>query len=441
MTSNHQSVHVPGAVLPEAKAAAVVSDAARGWTAVACLAFATATLYAIAVVIFRLPALSIDNGRLFRVALAMHVELAVFFWLMASAAAQWTAWQGTRAWAWPAAAGGVGALILALSPLFGGIPVMADYFPWLAGNPVFATGFAVFSVAVLATAAAALIPPRGASPVFWRGVQRSALPAVMAVVTFGAEIVNGARGVAELAWGVGHALLFVHVSMMCWEWQRLAGGGDRVDRGLTNLVVATSVLLPLIPFFYAPGSVEHRAAYTLAMSWLLWPPALVVGWRAWRRSAQGNDADISRLALGISVTLFVVGCLLGSLIHGETTLVTAHYHAAVGAVAISRMGLAYRRPADLAFVLPSLPHARRQLCVYALGLVLLFSGLTLASVEGAPRKTSAAETVVKGPYFRAGMAVSGVGGVFAMVGAAWLVINLCRSRGGAARVQSGRTRE
>ena len=73
--------------------------------------------------------------------------------------------------------------------------------------------------------------------------------------------------------------------------------------------------------------------------------------------------------------------------------------------------------------LRGLPDRRRPL--FCLGPPSRFFGLALAAVEAAPRKTSAAETVAKGPYFRTGMAVSGVGGLLAMVGATWLVLNLC----------------
>ena len=63
----------------------------RAWTLVACLAFVFATAYAVAVVLFRLPFFLGDHGHRFRVALVLHVELAVFFWLMATMAAQWAA--------------------------------------------------------------------------------------------------------------------------------------------------------------------------------------------------------------------------------------------------------------------------------------------------------------------------------------------------------------
>jgi hypothetical protein len=114
------------------------------------------------------------------------------------------------------------------------------------------------------------------------------------------------------------------------------------------------------------------------------------------------------------------------LISGPTTLITAHYHAAVGAVVVSRMGMTYLAASELALAVTSVRAANRQIGAYALGLLLLSGGLVLAATENAPRKTSAAATTDKGMYYRAGMAVSGGGGVLAMIGAVWLVVNLTR---------------
>ena len=80
---------------------ALPTPIAHRWTQVACLAFALATLYALAVVAFRLPAWSSDHREAFRVALLLHVNLAVFAWLVITMAGQWARSLGERAWRWP----------------------------------------------------------------------------------------------------------------------------------------------------------------------------------------------------------------------------------------------------------------------------------------------------------------------------------------------------
>lgn len=396
----------------------------RAWTLVACLAFIFATLYAIAVVIFRLPFFSGAHGHLFRIALALHVELAVFFWLMATMAGQWAAARGGAASRWPAALAAAGTVLLALSPLTGGVPVMADYFPWLSDNWLFFGGFALFCFAVLAAGVGVLGAPLAAG---WRGVELAAWPTLAAAAIVFVEVLNGADHLTEMAWAAGHVLLFAHLIILCRDWSALLGSGFRQLRAvLVGLAVIGSSLL-LIPFVFAPGTLEHRQAFTFAMTWLLWPLPIAVGaWTCIRLWSDRRQDGLSRLGIGISFALLMLGCLLGAAIVGETTLVTAHYHAAVGAVAISRMSVAYLTAAETALAVPGWLAMRRQLVAYTVGLVLLAGGLVIASIEGAPRKTSAGELAVKGPYFKAGMSISGLGGLVAMLGAGWLVLNLVR---------------
>lgn len=400
-------------------------SAAQWWTATACLAFTFAMAYAIAVVVFRLPVDGLGNGHLFRIALAMHVELAVFFWLMATAAAEWSA-SRPAVNPMPAALAALGTVIVALAPLAGGTPLMADYFPWLAGNSWFAAGFLIFCLAILWAAFGAIADGRGD---VWRPARASAWPAIIAALTVLSDHLNGAEGLAELVWGGGHALLFSHVALMCWEWSRLTGMASSLARRVVALLVVTSVVFPVLPFVFSPGSSSHHDAFTWTMVWLLWPAAIAVGLRIvwqWRRGPV--VPALAALVFPVSFALFVIGCGLGALIDGPTTLVTAHYHAAMGAVAISRMGMAYREWQVLGFGAVSLNAARRQLLVYAGGLVFLTAGLAIAAVDAAPRKTAAAEHRFKGPLYGLGMSISGVGGLLAMVGSSWLVINLLGRR-------------
>jgi cytochrome c oxidase subunit I len=397
---------------------------ARAWTLVACLAFIFATLYAVAVVVLRLPFLVGDYGHLFRTALVLHVELAVFVWLMATMAGQWAAARGGAASNWPPALAAVGTMLLALSPLAAGTPVMADYFPWLDGNHLFTIGFGIFCCAVAASAIDVL---RGRLRREWHGVEFAAWPSLAAAVTLFADMMNGATQPVQLAWGAGHVLLFAHVIVLCRDWSALAGTTPRYQRQAFLGLAVIAALTSLLPFVVAPGTSAHGPAFTFAMAWLLWPLPVVFGaWATWRVWADRRTGPLPRLSVSVSFALLLLGCLLGAAIDAPTTLVTAHYHAAIGAVAISRMSVAYLNASETAFVVPNWRAMQRQLVTYTLGLVLLAAGLSIAAIEGAPRKTSAAELRVKGPYFAVGMSISGVGGLMATLGAGWLVINLVR---------------
>lgn len=400
-------------------------SSAQCWTLTACLAFTFAMAYAIAVVVFRLPGPAFGNGHLFRIALALHVELAVFFWLMATAAAEWSAGRADAS-RLPAIFGALFTVVVALSPLAGGTPLMADYFPWLSENHWFTFGFIGFCLAVLWAALGALAAGRADA---WAGARLSALPAIAAALTALADFANGAEGLSELVWGAGHTLLFSHVALLCWEWSRLSGRAAPAARLAASLLTAVAVALPAVPFIHAPGTAAHQHLFTWAMTWLLWPPVIVVGLLILRQWARGAAMPaLVGLVFSVSFVLLVIGCLLGALIDAPTTLVTAHYHATMGAVAISRMGTIYVESRQLAIVMPSLRAARRQLIAYTCGLVFLATGLAVAAIDAAPRKTAAAEHRAKGPLYGVGMSISGVGGLLAMVGSSWLVINLVGRR-------------
>lgn len=411
------------------------------WTQAACLAFAFATAYAIAVVFLRLPLAGLEHRDLFRVALALHVELAVFVWLSLTMAGQWASSIGTIAWRWPVVLSVAGTAMLALSPLAGGNAVMADYFPWLANNRAFSVAFGLVSLGVLSVAVQRLWLRASLEDSALRLVAWIFLCALGAALT--TAVSDHASGL-DIAWAAGHTLLFAHVAMLSHEWTVHGQGDPRRALMAVRALLVVSVCMVLLPFVFTPGSPAFHGAYTLTMSGFLWLPPLWVALGLRGRQADAG-APASRLALNLSITFFLLGILLGALISATsvaTTLVTAHYHAAVGAVALSRMGMAYRgmrlmtqmpgvQPVPLRW-----PAVRGQLLTYAAALLFLIGGLSLASVEGAPRKTSAGELSVKGPWYRAGMMVSGVGGTLAMVGTVWLLFNLLAAGKGRAGVPS-----
>lgn len=395
---------------------------ATAWMWLAGLALILATLYALAVVIFRLPFFVSTNPQLFRTALALHVELAVFVFLAATMAAHWTQGSTSRSDLMAPVIAALGTGLLALSPLAGGPPVMLDYFPMLSDNPLFAAGFGLICLA-LVTAAFTTVAARTGP----EALRLSAWGVLMAVLAALLTASRGGASVGDLAWAAGHTLLFAHVMMMGHEWTLHGDGNPASSKTPLRLLAAASTLMPLIPLLHPPGSAAFTAYYTNAMSLLLWPPILWLAWQL-RAAPTRQPSALGRTTLRVSITLFVVGCLLGALIDAPTTLVTAHYHATMGAVAISRMGMAYRHRPEHD------PGARRQLLTYAAGLTLLAAGLALAAIEGAPRKTSASELIVHGPWFVAGMSISGLGGIVAMIGTGWWVFRILGDPPGTARV-------
>jgi heme/copper-type cytochrome/quinol oxidase subunit 1 len=122
------------------------------------------------------------------------------------------------------------------------------------------------------------------------------------------------------------------------------------------------------------------------------------------------------------MALFTVGGVMGLAITGADTRTPAHYHAVVTAVSVSSMGML------LTFGLKALglnavsPRAARALFLfYGGGQMLASLGMFVAGGYGAPRKTpdGAAHLV---DAAAAGMAVHGVGALFAVAGGAAFVV-------------------
>lgn len=383
------------------------------WMWLAALSLALATLYALAVVIFRLPFFAGALPQLFRTALVLHVELAIFVFLLATMAAQWTENAVSRANLTPPLIAALGTTLLAVSPLAGGRPVMLDYFPIIAGNVVFTIGFCLICLGTVSAAAMTITSPHAGET-----LRLSSWAVLMTVLATLATASQNTASIADAAWAAGHTLLFAHVITLGREWTIHAGDCPDLASTPLRLLAFASGLMPVLALLHPPGTSGFLTLYTGSMSLLLWPPILWLIWRL-RRTPGPNTRAVGLTALPLSMTLFIVGCLLGPLIHAPTTLITAHYHATMGAVAVSRMAMVYHTQPD-----HDPRSANRQLITYALGLSLLVGGLALAAIEGAPRKTAASELIVHGPWFTIGMSISGLGGMVAMIGTVWWVFRV-----------------
>jgi heme/copper-type cytochrome/quinol oxidase subunit 1 len=79
--------------------------------------------------------------------------------------------------------------------------------------------------------------------------------------------------------------------------------------------------------------------------------------------------------------------LLGTLIDGQTTLVTAHYHGTIGAITLAFMAVSFRLLGTFGLASPAPGLVRLQLGFYGWGVLLMMAGLAGAGLMGAPRKT------------------------------------------------------
>lgn len=427
-----------------------------GWLLLALLAMTLSTACAVLLVTARMP---LPDGmvavrQLFQGSLVLHVALAVVVWFLSCAAALWTLAAGGVAgrWRWSALALTYIGVVTMMLPLFSdtSTPVLANYIPVL-DSPVFLVGLAWFLAGIalcgVTSAGRLLSRMRSGRADVWRvavllsiGVAAIALVALAAsVAVFGvpAEPVR----FELLSWGPGHVLQFVHVLLMMGIWIVLgeeASGRALAPRSLLLgmlLLGAVPVLAaPVIYAVYPLDSAEFRRAFTNLMAWGAWPAAALLGVRVLQQLLSTGRSIWLRaenLPLLLSVLLFLLGCVFGAMIRGESTMVPAHYHGTVGAVTLSYMILGYRLMTAFGFELRNARLVRWQPPLYGLGLILLASALAWSGWLGVPRKSLHVDTLMQYPAYLAAMGLVGVGGAMAVSGAALFVFNVVRLlRGG-----------
>ncbi len=394
---------------------------ALGWLVLATAAVAASALFAILIVMARVPGLGalFPGTEFYRVALTLHVNLSQWVWFMAFAGMLWSlaAPRAPGAWGWTALVlAALGALLMAVSPALGAVrPVMSNYMPVL-DNPVFLAGLATYGLAVLISAATALaqwpwLQKRDATGAVHRiagadflrdpldGVLQLGLWLAAAVVLIAlavlavtwwqvSALLSGHALFETLFWGPGHIWQFCLTTLMLLAWLAqcpplLELPPARRLKFLLLLSAAPGLAAPLL-LVLGPASGEYFMAFTRLMQWTSWEVPLLLGglllvlhWRSRRRPVAGFSLSLLLLACGIA---------LGTIIDGQTTLVTAHYHGTIGAVTLAFMGLTYGVLPVMGQAMPPPSRIGLQLRLYGYGILMMMSGLAGAGLMGAPRK-------------------------------------------------------
>lgn len=423
---------------------------AAGWFVLALVALALSTVCALLLVAARapLPGGVAGSALWFRGALVLHVSLAVVVWFLACAAGFWTLAAdaaGRLRWsALASAALGVTAMVAAL--LAGGAaPVLANYVPVL-NSGLFLAGLALFGAGVAACALASIggalrRRPGQARPLWRCGAALSIGVALLAGAALGAVLAEragagpGPLDFEVLAWAPGHILQFMHVVLLMSVWCVLgerALGRPLAPRGvllaLLCAAAAPALAAPLILLAWPADGAAFRHAFTSLMAWGSWPAPALLALILLRQLARGGRAALAAaLPLVLSALLFLLGCGFGAAIRGESLMVPAHYHGTVGAVTLAYMTLGYALLPAFGLAPPGGRLARWQPPLYGAGLIILASALAWSGWLGVPRKTLHVDVIVQYPAYFAAMGLAGLGGLFAISGAALFVANIGRS--------------
>jgi len=191
-----------------------------------------------------------------------------------------------------------------------------------------------------------------------------------------------------LFWGPGHIWQFCLTTLMMVAWLGLcppALGLPSASRlRLLLLLGAVPALAAPLLLVLGPASPEYFSAFTRLMQWTSWEVPLLLGSLLLVLHWRGRIVPATGLAL--SLVLLICGIVLGAIIDGQTTLVTAHYHGTIGAVTLAFMGLTYGVLPLLGHAMPPPARIALQLRLYGYGILMMMSGLAGAGLMGAPRK-------------------------------------------------------
>lgn len=422
---------------------------ARAWLALAVGSLLIAGLFAVILVVGRMPPFVywVTDPLFFKRCLVVHVDLALVLWFYAFLCALHFVLpvrSSSRLMSYVGLRTAIAGMLLLISAVCvsGVQPVLANYIPVL-DHPFFLIGLGAFGLGIaLCLLDGRLLPGREAAEGALRlpaaarpGVRAAGIAFLLALVTFVIGAVTTPTWLPtqsyfeQVMWGGGHVLQFASAIAMVSVWLILLTPlvGEPISRRWASLLFGL-LLLPLLaaPLLAAQGA-EARTDFTFLMRWGIFPAVTVfliaclrALWRARREGRlQGALADPRVTGFAISAALTVLGFGLGALIRGSNTIVPAHYHASIGAVTASFMAVSFVLIEPLGLRLPE-GRLRRwagwQPLLFGCGQMVFAGGFAVAGAYGAARKAYAAEQTIRSSGEWIGLVVMGLGGLVAVAG-------------------------
>jgi cytochrome c oxidase subunit I len=427
-------------------------DAGR-WFAVAVTAVGVAGLFALLLVVARIPGVDalMPDPEFFWRALIVHVNLALGVWFFGFLAGLFCLLPGVRKRRMAPAATALAVVgMLAFSAamfLREATPIRSNYVPVL-DHWLFLAGLGMFAGAVALTFVdRRMLPGNGLRselfPDAHPALRAAAIAYVTALATFAVSWSLRPEGLEPLSyyeglfWGGGHVLQFVNVLAMMAAWLILLGSVLKrpVLHGAAATLLATLVLLPALLGPWVATLENSTRWFTEMMRWGIFPGvtltliAIIAAIRKARRRGEwpaGGWTSLGFMGFATSAVMTIFGFLLGAAIRGDTTLVPAHYHMSIGAVTAAFMAtmLLLLKPLGAPLNTPrTLNLARWQPVIFGVGQAVMAFGFAIAGVAGAERKAYGSDQMVRSTWEWFGLWVMGAGGLAASVaGVMFLVL-------------------
>lgn len=416
----------------------------RGWMLLAAGALAVAGALALLLALSRAPGAQswLPWGPdFFHKGLVTHVVFSFQIWLLAmlGALTVLAAPQSTRKLGFLGLGLAVAGSLLLLAPTLAGSgeASLNNYVPVLV-HPLYYLGLGLLAAGVGVAAARTLA--RRAANVVEFGIQAAAAALLSALLCFALAAARIPAGTdmdhfnERLFWGGGHVLQFVNTLMLLAGWQALSlrawGIGALPPRMAATVFASLALFALAAPVVYLRLDVlglAHRQAFTQLLWYGLSLPPLVMGaGLAWRLACNRRDwHSPAVLALALSLVVFALGGMAGFALGVADTRTPSHYHAVIGGVNLTLMGLIH------GLLLPALGRGglssgwvRAQFHLYGIGQLLHALGFYLAGVAGVARKTAGAEQGLDSVFKLISMGVVGIGGTIAVLGGVIFIVQV-----------------
>lgn len=438
-----------------ATAVEVVPTPARQWIGLSLAVLVLAGLFALAVVLARMPPFDrlVTDPLFFKRCLVGHVNMSLVVWFYSFIAGllfllpSGRDANGIRKQSPTIALVGI-LMMLAGSMIPGTQAVLSNYVPTI-DHWLFRSGQIVFGMGVLASLLDKrlfLAPAKSDGRGFkmptaaQEGLHIAVIALVLAAMTLLISLINRPIGVEvdvfyELViWGTGHLLQLVSTIAMIAVWIILLTGvigKSPVSEGGSRILF-WAMLLPWLvaPFLAMQGTTTgtYRSGFTHLMQWCIFPitsiflflciRSIVDAWHRGTINAK-TVGDPRFTGFAVSAGLTLLGFGLGAAIRGSNTMVPAHYHASIGAITVAFMAVTGPILEAFGFSIHTKGLRRAfswQPALYGGGMLLFVVGFGFAGAHGMGRKVYGAEQSTRGLAETLGLATMGVGGLVAIAG-------------------------
>ncbi len=435
------------------------TETARRWLVLAMASLIFAGLFALAVLIARMPPFDslVTDPLFFKRCLVAHVNLAlvVFMYTFINALLFLLPGRGpSNAVARNAVfITGFGLLLmLAGSAVPDAAPVLANYVPTI-DHGLFQSGQVIFGLGIFASLLDRRLfsrntdtqtdtsPPCEIPPAAAAGLRAAAITLILAGVTFVCSWLRQPQGVEVtvyyelLSWGGGHVLALVCVLAMVSVWLILLTQslGESPVSEQTAILLFGCMVLPwfIAPFLTVNGTwtSNYRTGFTDLMRWGIFPvvtiffilcmSTLVRAMKDERVAPLQLLTDVRISGFLASSLLTFVGFSIGATISGSNTMIPAHYHASLGGITVAFMAVTYMLFEAFGVSIRSKLlklAAAWQPALYGVGMAMFAAGFMWAGANGMGRKLYGAEQASRGLAETLGLGIMGIGGLISIVG-------------------------